>query len=123
MAAYEYKRKTEAELEQLAQDLVAGRVFHSSMVADPKMLGMVFMVLSFLDREQAEALQAADIASFYEYLDKAGPRSVNGMPCFFSHQSLDLHDTKELFKRAMEVEAFLNARKKVPSDPLAQGDG
>lgn len=103
----DYKRKTDAELEQLAQD--------SAMIEDPRMIGMVFLVLSLLDREHLKAMEAAGIASFYEYIDKAGPRSINGMPSFMSVQSLDLHDTRELFRRAAEIQELLDARKKVPT--------
>lgn len=69
---------TEAELRQLAIDIMDGRVFGTWNVQDPRDIGMVFMTLAF------GARIPACVAQLYEYLDKAGPRSINGMPSFFS---------------------------------------
>lgn len=38
------------------------------------------------------------IGLVYEYLDKAGPMSVNGMPNFFSCRFLNIEDTKKMFE-------------------------
>jgi len=44
------------------------------------------------------------VVHFYEYIDKAGPRSVNGMPCFFSMKNIIQKDWKKIVKYIKEYE-------------------
>jgi hypothetical protein len=70
------------------------------------------MVLALSDKEQLKELQKLDIGMFYEYMDKAGPRSINGMPCFFSVQYLNRGDFEKFIIKYKEVKELLDARKK-----------
>lgn len=102
-----YKPKTDVELETLAQDLAAGKVFHSdyhgpSIEQSGLTIQSVFMTLFLMDAAHAEWLKANDIVSVYEYLDKAGPRSVNGLPCFMSCCFINREDAEKLHKRVLE---------------------
>jgi len=76
------KRRPQAKLVELARDITEGKVFGSWMMpkSEGPQLGMVFMPLFFMDKEQLPP----NTAEVFEYYDKAGPRSVNGMPVFMS---------------------------------------
>ena len=88
--------------------LQAGLVFTSNHLKkeDEHSLGMVFMPMLFMDEEHRKELLAAEIVFLYEYIDKASPRSVNGMPTFFSVQMLDKQDYGRLYPKVREVMQF-----------------
>jgi len=88
------ERMSREELKQLALDMLSGAVFTNMHVSAPEQLGLVFMLLGFLNDEQAKEL--ADIGLIYEYMSKAGPRSVNGMPIFMSARFVHKDDMPEL---------------------------
>jgi hypothetical protein len=82
----------EQELKQLAIDIMEGRVFGSWNVKDWEHdLGCVFMVIPLMNEPLPE-----DTAHVYEYYDKAGPVSMNGMPTFFSMKILLKDDAEKL---------------------------
>ena len=107
-----YKSKTDKELKDLAFDIVAGNVFHDQMINPnedvARMLRYVFIPLSFMKKEQAEEIQKDDIKLFYEYMNKAGARSVNGYPQFFSMQMLSRNDVERLNHHIDKVVEFRN---------------
>jgi hypothetical protein len=107
-----YVRKTAAEREELAQEIWAGRIFTSQHVRDPGDISMVFMVLAFLDNGFRDWALENNIAVLYEEMSKAGPRGVNGYPCFFSMKMLDKEDAQAVFDRVREIQAFMDARTK-----------
>jgi len=82
--------KTDAELRQLAADAVEGRVFGSWMVGDTASLPLVFMPLAL------GAQLPKDTQHVYEYLEKAGPRGINGYPSFFSFHVLVKDEAERL---------------------------
>ena len=90
------------KLKQLAQDLLAGRIFTDRHMNDGTMAQMVFMPISFFDEKQMAKFKAdidsGKIFMIYEYVEKAGPRTVNGMPIFMSYRSLN----KEQFEKVMD---------------------
>ena len=88
------------ELRTLAKDIHRGAVFTDRHILgdQPEMVGMVFMVLALMKSEQIKALAADPPEMIYEYLEKAGPRGVNGLPCFFSMQMINKHDFDLVFK-------------------------
>lgn len=93
--------KTKEELKQLALDICEGRVFGSWQIDREGDLPMVFMSLMFMSEDQMRDALTREVVDVYEYLDKAGPRSMNGMPCFFSHQELTKQE-RELLKPLVE---------------------
>lgn len=107
-----YATKTDAELETLAWDVVSRRVFGSWDIPDPPDVSMVFMVLALMKPEHAAQLRENKIAHCYEYMDKASPRSVNGMPCFFSAQFLNEDDAGKLRVRVEALEEIRKQRQK-----------
>jgi hypothetical protein len=106
------EKRTEADLEQLAQDLVAGRIFTSAQVKDNSLLNMVFMPLALMGKEAMEQFAANEPFVIYEYIDKAGPRGINGYPSFFSFQYLTKGEWETVKTKAIEINDFLNSRKK-----------
>lgn len=107
--------KPEVDLGQLAWDIVAGQVFGSWMLdGDPDLLRMIFLPLALMDAEGLGKMKAADVVFLYEYLDQAGPRSVNGYPCFMSFKTLTRDQAKALTPKIDEAKA---ARTKVTGKP------
>lgn len=101
------RQKTDDELKNIAKDLVEGKIFTDRHIQDPKDVMLVFEVLAFLTDEQnkdfQEAIKSGEIALIYEYMDKAAPRSVNGMPIFFSCRTLTKDETEKVFEIAEDI--------------------
>lgn len=58
----------------------------------------------------ADKIDADKVGMLYEYMDKAGPRSVNGYPCFFSFRWLDKRDSRRvvtLYNRNLFIKKLL----------------
>ena len=107
----------EKELRQLAIDISENKVFGTFHMKDSEMetnLGMVFMPFVFMSEEQRKEMIDKKVVHFYEYIDKAGPRSVNGMPCFFSMKNIIQKDWKKIVKYIKEygirVKSFLDKK-------------
>ena len=79
--------RTSEELRQIAQEIHAGRIFTERHLSSAEMLGCVFLPLSFMDDAAIKRMEEAKVGMIFEYLDKAGPRSVNSYPIFFSMQT------------------------------------
>lgn len=89
--------RTEKELRQLALDILEDKVFLDRMCHRPETdIPLVFMPLGLMDGDEMDKFRAHDPALIYEYLEKAGPRSINGMPIFFSFQYLDKTELDQL---------------------------
>lgn len=98
----EYTPKTDEELKGVAKDLWAGRIFSdrhiNSLKDNPSVLGMVFMPMIFMDNKSRKKLADLKVNFIYEYMNKASPRAVNGMPIFFSCRILTEPETKKMFE-------------------------
>jgi len=97
--------RTDEELKKLALDIFSGHVFTDRHLQDPHDLTRLFMVLNFLNEENLAELRADPPGLIYEYLSEAGPRSVNGLPSFFSMKMLNQADTEKMFKLYEEIKA------------------
>lgn len=96
---------SEEEINTLARDLFHGKIFTSNHCRDPEDLKHVFMIIAlgaFADYKK-ESLDK--VGMVYEYLDKAGPRSVNGYPMFMSMQLLNRSDTTKVFDKYNRLKA------------------
>jgi len=120
--------KTDEEIKQLVVDVVGGRVFCDYMVPEGNnnSMSMVFMPLALMSREDGEKLIEEEASMLYEYLEKAGPRSVNGYPGFFSFQVLNRADhdyfVDEMVKYLdMHAEFLKNENNDTPDDPGPDG--
>jgi hypothetical protein len=100
--------KNKKELEQIAKDLFHDKLFTNRHIKNPEDVAMVFMPLALMTKKQLLALKKKKIGMIFEHMDKAAPRSINGMPCFFSMQVLSEDDTKiviELYQKLKKAEA------------------
>lgn len=75
-------RMTEAELREYVDAFLSGRIWDFHHAPDGQDGLMPFMVLRL--GGLPEGWDPKNVGTVYEYIDKAGPRSVNGMPTFFS---------------------------------------
>jgi len=87
------------ELNQLAKDLHAGRIFTDRHINNQEDFPHVFMIVGLGGFSKLNKEDVEKIGLVYEYLDKAGPRSVNGMPIFMSIQMLNINDTNKLIEK------------------------
>jgi hypothetical protein len=94
--------RDDAFLKALAMDAVDGKIFTSGMIERQEDVGMVFMPLLLMSQETRDEWLKAGPTIIYEYLDKAEPRSINGMPIFFSFSYLNKPDAEKFaeFARA-----------------------
>jgi len=98
------------ELKELAFDLLAGRIITSDYVAenDPNMMQMVFMGLSLMTEAQVQELRDAGVSLLYEHIDKSLPRSINGMPCFLSFNTMTRDEHVKLYELAQKLKEALD---------------
>lgn len=81
--------KTTDELKVFVRDCCSGHIFTSAQVYQEDLLGLIFMPLLF---GSLETIELDSIGVFYEYMKKAGPRSINGYPIFHSIHFLNRED-------------------------------
>lgn len=88
---------SEEELKQIAKDIVEGNIFTDRDLRKQDMegslVGLVFMPVLLMPNPAA---WLADAALLFEYWDKAGPRSINGYPIFFSVRKITKNDIAAL---------------------------
>ena len=89
--------KTDAELKQIAMDLYDGKIFSDRHLKNMEDAQMVFMPIALGAFSNATEEEMKDLGMIYEYLSEAGPRSVNGMPCFMSFQMLTRAESEKTF--------------------------
>ena len=102
--------KTDQELRELAFDIVAGRVFTSQDIKPVELdrtLGLVFLPVLFMDREQWLSFKEAQPQLIYEYLsERVTSRVINGYPQFGTARWLDQEELDRLIPLIDEVEKF-----------------
>jgi len=106
--------RTEEQLNQLARDTVAEKIFWGSYIPEKgipekeavQTIRMVFMPIAFMDEPEPEELEK--IGDFFEYMEKAGPRSVNGYPCFMSFNILSKHDFPLFWEKLKKLYAAID---------------
>jgi hypothetical protein len=111
-------------LDGLAKDIAMNKIFTSAHMNESSWascLGLVFMPLALgafapeKDKEfevgalKEEPTTLQDIGLFYEYWDKAGPRSINGYPIFMSCGVLNHEDTKYVLDKSREIHEKIEA--------------
>lgn len=79
------------ELRKFVDDLVSGRVFTHHQVLQESMIPMVFMPIALGALKWSDT-GFANIGAIWEYMDQAGPRSINGYPMFTSLRLMNAND-------------------------------
>src|SRR5574343_691993 len=90
--------RSDQDLKQLARDVHAGLVFGTWNVESETEIGMVFMPILLASSVTRKMMERDGIIHLYEYLDKSAPRSINGMPIFFSLNTLNKEETEKLIE-------------------------
>ena len=68
------------------------RIFTSDFIRRPEELRMVFMVVGLGGFADWTREELAQIGCFWEYMEAAGPRAVNGYPMFMSVRVMNKED-------------------------------
>lgn len=104
-----YVRKTDAEVRKLAMGIHGGQVFVSWQLHEHEMnlLSMVFMPLSMMSELDMAGIKRDNVRHFYGYMKDAAPRSINGLPMFFSFYTLDAEDAQRIVKELKAIDAYL----------------
>ena len=89
---------SDEEIKKLAEDLYKGLIYTDKHIQDPNDVARVFQPLIFLKEEQLEELKNNPPGLIYENWSEAGPRSINGMPMFWSFKMISQEDSKKLFE-------------------------
>jgi hypothetical protein len=94
--ALDLPRVSDEKLRQFVDDFVSNRIFTTAHLHDHEvdLVPMIFMPISLgcFSKVQPDSLK--NIGVIWEYLDKAGPRSINGKPIFFTFNMLHIEDWK-----------------------------
>ena len=99
----DYKPLADEEVKKLADDIYKGLVFTDRHMNNPGDMPRVFMPLALLKKEQIDEFNANPPGMVYEYMDKAGPMSINGMPMFFSFRFISQKDAKKVSKKYIQI--------------------
>lgn len=92
--------KTQKELKQLAKKVYDGEIFLSN---DQNKIVQCFPIIYMLDSQSF----GVEIGSLYEEMRHASPRSINGMPMFFSCNILTIDETKDVINYLKEIEELM----------------
>ena len=91
-----YKPMTDQEVKLLADDMYKGLVFTNRHIQAKEDIQRVFMPLVLMGKELSDGLQENPPGMIYEYMDKAGPMAINGMPTFASFKMISMDDMKRV---------------------------
>ena len=113
---------TEQQMKQLAMDIVDGKVFGSWSLDEhsQSLTTCIFMPILFMNEEQTKKMKEDEVVHLYEYLDKAGPRCINGYPMFTSMAYItkkDWHIVRGYVKECQDrKDAFLKTENTKPKE-------
>ena len=96
------------ELKKLAVDAVDGKIFGTWNMKESDSLEIVFMPIALMDDNSRQGLIDKDVFHIYEYIDKAGPRSINGLPIFSSFKGIS---KEEWDQTVLFIEEYKNKKK------------
>lgn len=87
-------RCSEERLREFVLAWIDRRVYSDLHCARTDLLPMIFMCLTLAPPMPQD--YAEKVGLIFEYLNEAGPRSINGQPCFTSHRLLHVDDWKRV---------------------------
>ena len=99
----DYKPLTDKEIKKLADDIYKGLVFTDRHIKYPNDVHRVFMPLILLKKEQLDEFEANPPGMVYEYMERAGPMAINGMPMFLSFRYLSQEDAKRVNEKYVQI--------------------
>lgn len=92
-----YRPMADEEIKKLAEDMYKGLVFTDRNIQPNEEVQTVFMPLALMGKELIDELRKNPPGMIYEYMDQAGPMSINGMPMFLSFKMVSIDDAKKVF--------------------------
>ncbi len=101
--------RPDAELRQLAMDIMEGRVLCDWQVVQPMQVELIFLPLALMDAKTGKKLAARKPGMIYERISRACRMGVNGYPIFGSFHILSQPDA---VKVQGHIEAIKQQRKK-----------
>lgn len=93
------------ELTAIAVETFHGRIFHHNMCETVQDIHAVFMPIGLGALAEWTPEEISNIGLIYEHMSSAGPRSINGMPVFFSMKLVHKDDMPELSSRLDAIKA------------------
>lgn len=102
----DYQPKTDEQIHEIALGAFHGHIWVRPAIDQET--AMMFMPLGFMTQEQRFSLIKLG-ANLYEDISKAGPRSVNGLPSFFSMNILSMTDAIKVFNKMQEFRQAVEA--------------
>ena len=101
--------KTDKELRELAIGIRAGAVFTDKAIHEGEMnfLPSIFLPLGLMKDAEMQELKKNNPKMVYEYMSKAGERSVNGYPQFMSFKYLSEDEFRRFAVQWEAVREFM----------------
>lgn len=90
----------------MARSLFRNEIFTDLHIPEPQPQAVltVFMPLALGGLHAFPIEELEKIGLIYEFMDKASPRSVNGLPTFMSFSLLNKEDTRYVLDKAAELQ-------------------
>lgn len=108
------ERKTESDIQEIANGVKSGSIFCSLQIQDPQLMGSVFMPIGLGAFSSVPSDYLRTIGMIYAYMSDAGPRAINDYPMFFSMKLLHVEDMPIFMNRIREIEKAMG---QIPADP------
>lgn len=98
------------ELVEIAKDMYNGRIFTDRHCRSGDEVSMVFMILTLMKPKDLKKIAnlTGNKGMIYEYMDQAGPMSVNGLPTFFSCKVLTDTEAEFMFTKYEEIKTKMD---------------
>ncbi len=98
-------RYTHPEKREIAIGIFNGSIFTSAQIEkkDMNLFPSIFFVLMLMEKKQRDEIISGDIGVFWEYMNKASPRSINGYPMFASVRTLNKADWEDVRKMVLKL--------------------
>lgn len=100
-------RMSKEEMQTFVREMVQGKIFTSLHVQDQSLLHLIFMPLCLGALADMSEEYVKEIGIIWEYLSKAGPRSINGYPMFLSMRVMHREDWEKIFPAVERAEKAL----------------
>lgn len=101
---------SEEKVLEVARGMLTNIIFSSDSIRPDQrkqLMHLVFMPTAFLSKEDIDKMREEDITMFYEFMDKAGPRAINGLPMFTSMHMVSRADHARINAKYDELEKLL----------------
>ncbi len=106
-----YKPKSNEELKEIALGMMGGSIFSSDHLLENEadLIGMVFMGVTLLEPIHREKMRSDNITFFYQDMNEALPRAINGRPCFMNFKMLNQADRERMHAIRERLQAAIEA--------------